>query len=304
MKNQKIIPHLWFNDEAEEAAEFYTSLFEGAGTGLKLPYGEAGKEIHKKEPGSVMSVEFELAGLTMVALNGGPLFSLTPAISLYVTCPDTTEVDALWQAFSREGEVLMPLGEYAWSKKYGWVKDKFGLTWQIAQGDIADAGRKIVPLLMYVSETGKAEEAINLYTSLFEDSEIVGILKYGVGEDQPEGTVKHAQFKLDGETFMAMDTHPKFANFGFTEAFSLLINCDKQEEIDHFWENLRKGGDPEAQVCGWLKDKYGLSWQVAPSVLNEMLKNPDADKVARVTNSFMKMKKLNISEITKAYHGE
>lgn len=304
MNNQKIIPHLWFNNEAEEAASFYTSLFEGSETGLSLPYGEAGKEIHQKEPGSVMSVEFELAGLKMVALNGGPLFSFTPAISLFVTCSEQEEVETLWKAFSQEGEILMPLGEYAWSKKYGWIKDKFGLSWQIALGDVKTSGRKIVPLLMYVSEKGKAEEAVNFYTSVFEDSEIVGIMKYGKGEEQPEGTVQHAQFKLNGETFMAMDTHPKFAAFGFTEAFSLLINCENQEEIDYFWEKLCMGGDPKAQVCGWLKDKYGVSWQVAPSVLNKMLEDPDAEKVARVTNCFMKMKKLNIAEITKAYNGD
>ena len=304
MKDQKIIPNLWFDHESEEAAEFYTSLFADSKIGTKIRYTDAGKEIHAQETGSVMTVEFELAGLKIVALNGGPLFKFTPAISFYVTCESEFEVDKLWNALLNGGQVLMPLEKYDWSEKYGWVQDKYGLSWQISLGKMEDVGQKVVPLLMYVNEKGRAEEAIKFYTSVFDDSEIVGILKYGPNEDQPEGNVMHAQFKLNGEVFMAMDTHPKYAEFNFSEAISLLIDCYSQEEIDHFWENLKEGGDPKAQVCGWLKDKYGLSWQVAPAILNEMMQDPDPAKVARVTDCFMKMKKMDINELQRVYNKE
>lgn len=305
MSKQKIIPNLWFDDQAEEAAQFYTSLFEHAGIGEILRYQKAGQDIHGKEEGSVMTVEFELEGLRIIGLNGGPQFKFTPAISFYVTLESEDEVDSLWNAFLEGGEVMMPLDKYEWSNKYGWIKDKFGLTWQIALGKLNEVHRqKVIPLLMYVTETGQAEEAVNLYTSLFKNSKIDGILKYGKDDEQPEGTVMHTQFSLDGEMFMAMDTNPKFADFTFNESISLLVDCENQDEIDHFWEKLSEGGDPKAQVCGWLKDKFGVSWQIVPKQLNEMLRDSDPNKVARVTDCFMKMKKLDLNELREVYLGE
>lgn len=297
---QKIIPHLWFDYQAEEAVNFYTSLFKNSKAGNISRYTEAGQEIHGQKAGQVMTVDFELGGYKMIALNAGPHFKFTPAISFYVTCESEAEVDRLWQKLSEGGTPLMPLDKYAWSEKYGWVQDRYGLTWQISLGKLDDVhGQKIVPSLMFVSEEGQAEEAINLYTSLFENSEITGILHYGPGEDQPEGSVMHAQFRLgNGEVFMAMDSSPEHAKFTFTEAISLLIQCETQEEIDHFW---KLSAVPEAEQCGWLKDKFGVSWQVSPTELHEMLLDPDTEKVEQVTDTFMQMKKLDIPKLREAY---
>jgi predicted 3-demethylubiquinone-9 3-methyltransferase (glyoxalase superfamily) len=247
--SQKIVPHLWFDDQAEKAVNFYTSLFEDSTIGSVSRYGEAGQEIHGQEAGTVMTVDFDLAGYKMIALNGGPQFSFTPAISFFVTCETEAEVDELWEKLSDGGTPMMPLDKYEWSEKYGWIQDRYGLTWQISLGKLEDVHRqKIVPSLMFVDEEGQAEEAVNLYTSLFNGSSITGLLRYGPGEDQPEGSVMHAQFLLNnGEVFMAMDSSPDHADFNFNEAVSLMIQCKNQEDIDHFWS---LSAVPEAEQCG------------------------------------------------------
>lgn len=299
----KIIPHLWFDNEAEEATEFYASLFNDSTIGNITRYTEEGQEIHGQEAGTVMTVDFKLSGQRFIALNGGPHFKFTPAISFYVTCKTADEVDTLWQKLSERGEILMPLDTYDWSEKYGWVQDKYGLSWQISLGKLEDVhGQKIVPSLMFVSEEGQAEEALNLYTSLFDDSSITGIMHYGPGEDQPEGSVMHAQFRLNnGEVFMAMDSSPDNADFTFSEAISFQIQCENQEEIDHFWS---LSDVPEAEQCGWLKDKFGVSWQVSPVQLSEMLNDPNAEKVKRVTNAFLQMKKFDVQKLQDVYEGK
>src|SRR5690625_34606 len=303
MTTQKIIPHLWFDNEAEEAARFYTSLFDYSDLGTITRYGKEGYDIHGQPEGNILTVEFTLAGQQFIALNGGPHFHFTPAISFYVTCETEEEVDNLWQRLSEGGTVMMPLDQYDWSKKYGWTADKYGLTWQISLGNLNDVHeQKIVPSLMFVSEKGVAEEAIRHYTSLFKDSSITGLLRYGEGEDQPQGTVQHAQFRLYGrEVFMAMDTAPKYADFTFNEAVSLLITCETQQEIDHLWEGLSAVSD--AEQCGWLKDKFGVSWQVAPAILNNMLQDPDSRKTERVTKAYLQMKKFDIAALQRAYDG-
>lgn len=300
---QRIVPHLWFADRAEEAARFYASLFDGSSVGATTRYGKAGFGIHGRPEGSVMTVEFELAGCDFIALNGGPVFEFTPAISFFVTCESEEEVDELWGGLSDGGGALLPLDRYPWSEKYGWVRDRYGLTWQVSLGDLEEVGRKIAPCLLFVGERhGRAEEAVTRYTAIFEDSEVTRIRRYGPDEEGPEGTVKHARFRLDGETFMAMDGAGEHG-FTFNEAVSLLVNCDSQEEVDRYWEELGRGGDPDARQCGWLKDEFGVSWQVSPTVLREMLLDPDPEKVARVTEAFLPMEKLEIPALEAAYRG-
>lgn len=301
---QKIIPHLWFDDQAEEAANFYTSLFDNSNIGTTTRYGKEGYEIHGQPEGKVMTVEFELAGHKFVGLNGGPHFTFTPAISFHVVCETEAELDELWEKFSEGGSVLMELDQYDWSEKYGWVQDRFGLSWQLSLGKLADVhGQKITPSLMYVSEGGQAEEAVEFYTSAFSGSRITGIHHYGPEEGQPEGSVAHAQFTLNNQVFMAMDSSPEHADFTFNEAISLLINCESQEELDYFWSVLTEGGDPKAQQCGWLKDQFGVSWQVHPAVLSEMLLDSDQEKVNRVTKAFLQMKKFDIQQLQEAFEG-
>lgn len=301
-QSQKIIPCLWFDSNAEEAANFYVSLFPASQIDKLLRYGTEGQEITGKQPGTVMTVEFELAGYRFTGLNGGPQFSFTPAISFWVQCETAAEVDALWARLTEGGNVFMPLDKYAWSEKYGWVQDKFGLTWQIGLGKLADVGQKITPFLMYVGpQHGRAEEALQLYTQVFTDSQIDGLRHYGTEAGDTAGTVMHAQFSLEREKFMALDGGVGHA-FNFTEAISLEIRCATQTEVDYFWEKLTADGG-EAGPCGWLKDKFGVSWQVVPTALYSFISDPNPVKVASVSRAMFQMQKLDIATLQQAYEG-
>jgi len=300
---QTIVPHLWFDGQAEEAVELYTSLFPDGQVRDVSRYAEAGQEVHGRPPGSVMSVDFELAGHRMTALNGGPHFRFTPAISFFVTVHEKDEVDRLWSALSEGGAALMPLDAYDWSPRYGWVQDRFGLSWQIAQGDPGDIGATIVPTLMFVTHEPVAEAAMRRYVGIFGDAEVGDVHRYPPGSPGPEGGVMHGRFRLAGQPFVAMDASAEMHDFGFTEAISLRVDCDGQDEIDHHWDALSEGGDPRAQQCGWLKDAFGVSWQVAPRELGAMLGDPDRERVERVTDAFLKMKKFDLAALRKAFEG-
>jgi predicted 3-demethylubiquinone-9 3-methyltransferase (glyoxalase superfamily) len=299
--HQKITPFLWFDQQAKEAAIFYTSLFENSSIEKTTYYTEEGQEVHGKDPESVMTVGFQLAHQQFAALNGGPHFKFTPAVSFFVNCKTAEEIDLLWEKLSAGGSVLMPLDKYPFSEKYGWLQDRYGLSWQLI---LADDAQKILPSFLFVGEqNGKAEEAINLYTSLFSESATGPISRYAAGEGGTEGTINYGRFTLAGQDFVAMDSsldHP----FTFNEALSFVVNCDSQEEIDHFWDKLSEGGDEKAQQCGWLKDKYGVSWQVVPAILAEMIADPDVEKSGRVMKAMMQMKKLDIHALENAYENE
>lgn len=249
----RIVPCLWFDDAAEEAARRYASLFPNSTIGRVTRYGEEGHEIHGRPAGSVMTVEFELDGYTILGLNGGPLFHLTPAISLFAMFETEAEIDAAWAALGDGGTVRMPLDAYDWSKRYGWVDDRYGVSWQLALGKRADIGQAIAPSLLFVGpQCGRAEEALEHYTAVFPGSRVEGILRHDGSGPETAGTVKHAQFYLGGETFMAMDSALPH-DFGLTEANSFLVVCESQDEIDHFWAAL--SAEPEAERCGWLSDR-------------------------------------------------
>ncbi|HEU0204256.1 MAG TPA: VOC family protein [Burkholderiaceae bacterium] len=161
--------------------------------------------------------------------------------------------------------------------------------------------RTITPCLWF---DGQAEEAANFYTGIFKNSKIVGVTRYtDAGQEVhggKPGSVMVVAFELDGQSFTALNGGPLFK---FNEAVSFQIHCRSQEEVDHYWSKLSAGGDPAAQQCGWLKDKFGLSWQVVPLVLLEMLNDRDAAKVRRVTEAMLRMKKLDIPALQRAYVG-
>ncbi len=161
--------------------------------------------------------------------------------------------------------------------------------------------QKITPCLWFDDQ---AEEAAKFYTAIFNNSKIVSITRYGeAGHEvhgRPVGTVMTVAFELDGHAFTALNGGPMFK---FNEAISFQVSCETQEELDYNWEKLSEGGDREAQQCGWLKDKYGASWQVIPNVLLEMLTNPDSKKSQRVMKSMLQMKKIDIEELKRAYDG-
>lgn len=304
MKNieQKIVSCLWFDTQADEAVKFYTSVFGNSKINSETRYPEAGLEIHQKEAGSIMTVAFELEGYHLLAMNGGPHFKFNPSFSLFVMCRDEAEINRLWNQLLEGGNVMMPLDAYDWSAGYGWLQDRYGLSWQLMLDDVEySPEQRICPLLFFTGAShGKAEEALNFYISVFEDSNIERIMKYEE-EDKNEyalGAVKHAQFKLRGETFMAMDSGME-NDFPFNEAISLMVMCKDQQEIDKYWEQLTAGGDPQAQQCGWLKDKFGISWQVTPAGMEELINNPDKEKANRAMEAMMKMKKINLEELKK-----
>lgn len=292
----KIIPNLWFDNQAEEAANFYVSVFKEGKVGNILHYTEVGKEIHGQEPGSVMTVDFELFGQQFSGLNGGPVFKFTPAISFMLNCESKEEVDEFWQGLSQDSnKILMPLDKYDFSERYGWLEDKFGVSWQI--GLFENSGeQKITPSLMFAGEkVGKAEEAINYYASVFKNAKVGSIFRYGPGQEpDEEDSVMYSEVTLEGQKFAAMDSAREH-DFTFSEAISFIINCDTQEEVDYYWGKL--SAVPESEQCGWVKDKFGVSWQIVPTRLNELLALPDEEKAKRVFAKMLKMKKLNIAEL-------
>ncbi len=165
--------------------------------------------------------------------------------------------------------------------------------------------QKISPCLWF---DRNAEEAVTFYTSVFSErdssknSAIGRISRYGKAgyetHKMPEGTAMTVEFSLQGQTFLALNGGPIFK---FNEAISFIINCDTQEEVDYYWNRLSEGGDEKSQVCGWLKDKFGLSWQVVPKILSELLRDPDPAKAERVMNAMLQMKKIKIEDLKKAY---
>lgn len=301
-KSQLIVPCLWFDTQAEEAANLYTSLFANSSIGKKLYYGEEGQDITEKQPGAVMTVNFDLSGYSITALNGGPQFKITPAISFFVTCASEAELDKIWAGLIEGGFALMALDKYPWSEKFGWVQDRFGVNWQLMMGKFANPAQQIAPCLMYVgAQAGKAEEAINLYIQTIPGSKVHFMDRYKAGEGDSEGTIKHAQFELAQQMFVAMDSGLGHA-FSFNEGFSLQIMCENQAEIDAYWEKLTADGG-EAGPCGWLKDKFGVSWQVTPTVLYDMLHDPDTVKSQRAIKAMFQMSKFDIATLQKAYDG-
>ena len=290
---QTITPHLWFDKEAKEAAELYTSIFKHS----KI---KTVATLHNTPSGSVDLLTIELMGQEFRLISAGPLFKFTPAVSFLVACDTKNEVDALWNELSKGGSALMELGEYPFSERYGWTQDRYGLSWQVMFMGDRKIEQKITPTLMFVGEQcGKAEDAIKFYGSVFHDAKIDHILRYGK-DDKPdkEGTIKHAGVSLEGEHFAVMDS-ARAHNCTFNEAISFMVHCNTQEEIDYFWSKL--SAEPKAEQCGWLKDKFGLSWQIVPTVMDEMLQDKNEKKLARVTEAFLKMKKFDIAKLKEAY---
>ena len=300
---QKIIPHFWFDKEAKKAAAFYTSLFSNS----KVTNTTT---ITGTPSGDCDIVSFELQGQSFMAISAGPYFKFTPAISLMVNFDLSQDKDAakrideVWAKLSEGGKVMMEIGEYPFSKRYGWVADKYGLSWQLILTNPEGEERPlIVPSMLFVDKKyGKAEEASNFYLSVFKDSKRGTLAQYPANsEPNKEGTVMFTDFKLADTWFAAMDGGGEH-NFDFNEAVSFIVNCDTQEEIDYYWGKL--SAVPESEQCGWLKDKYGVSWQIAPAAMNKMMTSGSKEQIVRVTQAFLKMKKFDIKTLQDAYEGK
>jgi len=275
-----IYPCIWFNSQSKEAATFYCSLFSNSKIVADTP----------------MVTTFELAGELFMGLNGGPVFQINPSISMFVNCSSSEEVEMLNAKLTKEGSSLMAVGEYPWSKKYAWVKDKFGLTWQLMLNEVPAGTPKITPLFLFSNKQfGRAKQAIQFYTSIFPNSKTLDLQLYGTDDAQVEGNLKFGNFTLNNKLFAAMDG-PGNHNFEFNEGLSFVVNCDTQEEIDFYWGKLTEGG--LESNCGWLKDKFGVSWQIVPTMLGKLMQ--DKEKAPRVMQAFMKMKKFDIEKLLNA----
>ena len=294
-----IIPCIWFDDQAEPAAAFYTRIFPRGRITAVSHYPASSDNPSGKPRGSVLTVEFEIAGQRFTALNGGALFVLNPSISFFVNVETAEEAEAIFGALSEGGTALMPIGTYPWSERYGWVKDRFGVTWQV-MATPAPIAATIVPCLMFSdARHGQAEAAMRAYVEVFPGSRMERVERYAAGEG-PEGTVKHGRFVVNGQQMVAMDSHVSHG-FGFNEALSLQVMCRDQAEVDRMWKALGEGG--EHSVCGWLKDRFGVSWQVVPANVSKWFASDDVAARDRAFAAMMKMKKPDIAALDRAFAG-
>ena len=299
---QKIIPHLWFDKEAREAAEFYTSTFPDSKVANL-------STLHNTPSGDCDIVSFELWGYRLMGISAGPLFKFNPSISLMVNFDPAqekgakTRIDKLWEKLSAGGNILMPLDKYPFSERYGWVQDRYGLSWQLILTNPEGEKRPmIIPFFLFVGDVyGRAEEASDFYLSIFKRSKRGAIARYGAGQaPDREGAVMFTDFMLEDQWFAAMESAHEH-KFKFNEAISLMVNCDTQDEIDYYWEKL--SAVPEAEQCGWLKDKFGVSWQIVPAEMDKMMRDGSPVQIAHVTQAFLKMKKFDLAELRKAFQG-
>jgi predicted 3-demethylubiquinone-9 3-methyltransferase (glyoxalase superfamily) len=236
-------------------------------------------------------VNFELWGKKFMGLNGGPIFKVNPSISIFVTCKTVEQTDEIYNGLADGGEPLMAIGKYDWSERYGWIKDKYGVTWQIMLG----TEEKICPSLLFVGDKfGRAEEAIKFYTGIFDNSTI-DVLKHYPEQTPFAGKVLFSESKLNQYNLIAMDGPGNHA-YTFNEALSFVVTCQTQEEIDYYWNKFTKDG--EESRCGWLKDKFGVSWQIVPAILGELMM--DKEKAPRVMQAFMQMIKFDIEKLKQA----
>ena len=289
-----IVPCLWLDDQAERAADFYTKLFPAGRVSSMSHYPESVDSPTGKPPGSVLTVELELAGQRFTLLNGGPQFTINPSISFFVYVDAPSEADRLFGALSEGGSVLMPLGEYPWSKRYGWVQDRFGVTWQVSAGRPAGDATIVSCFMFTDAERGNAEQAISTWTRIFPDARAGAVDDYGNG-------AALRRFELAGQQLAALDS-PGAHAFSFNEAVSIQVMCADQKEIDRYWSALSEGG--EEGPCGWLKDRFGVSWQVVPAELAKWLTSKDVAARERAFAAVMRMKKLDIAAIEAAYAGK
>lgn len=285
--NNTLFPCLWFDGNGNEAAHFYTNLFGGS--------------IEVDTP---TVINLDLFGQRVMILNAGPQFIKNASISFTIICHSTQETQRYWDAMLEEGTALMPLQKYPWSDLYGWIRDKYGVTWQLYFGDTPENAQRLIPNLMFMHENnGKTKKAMEFYTRIFPNSKIGSILEYkngGENTNDPPEHVQHADFELSGSTFFCMDTsidHP----FNFNEAISIVKLTENQTETDYLWNALNADGGQEG-ICGWLKDQFGVSWQIVPKKLIELMNDMDhPEKVQNVIQAMMGMRKIDIQVIEAAH---
>lgn len=288
---QRITPNIWCDGTADEARDFYLEAFAGLGAELVQhnTYPVEGLlDFQRPLAGKTLTNEISLGGFRFILVNAGDEFRPNPSISFFVNFDPSLmerpgeQLSALWGRLVEGGRILIDLGEYDHSPKYGWVEDRYGVSWQLMLTDPAGQPRPIIiPQLMF-GETaqGRAAEAVDLYTGVFGDAEAGNVVRYP-GSDE----IMFSDFRLMGQWFSAMDSAVP-QDFSFTEGVSLMVQVDGQEEIDRLWSVLAQ----QEQPCGWCTDRFGVSWQIVPSNLGELMQK------AGGYESLMGMSKIVIND--------
>ncbi|WP_417554944.1 VOC family protein [Microbacterium sp.] len=290
---QKIVPNLWFDGGAGEAGEFYATALPRTKANIAMRYPQEVPEFQKGLEGRPLVVDVDVDGFRFTLINSDDTFHPTPAISfilnfdplLFSGSAEAARValDATWEALSDGGTALMELGEYPFSPHYGWVQDRYGVSWQLMLTNPQGEPRPfVIPQLMFANDVeGRAAEAAEFYTSLFDDAGLGTVIP------RPAGGVMFGEFRVGEQWFSMMDSDIAH-EFGFTPGVSLEARCADQAEIDRLWEAL--SAVPDAEQCGWLVDRFGVSWQVVPENVGELLKRPGA------YGRMLGMKKLVIAD--------
>ncbi|MDG3207085.1 VOC family protein [Streptococcus suis] len=285
---QPIIPHLWYDTEAKEAVAFYVDLFGG---NVDWTY-----TITDTPSGDSDLIQFQLGDMTLAAISAGPYFTLNESMSLMVNVADKDEVTRLYQALSEGGRILMPLGEYPFSPYYVWLEDRFGLSWQLSYAPDLDKPYQFdICLLFSQEQVGLAQPMLDYYKDKLPQASVGQLSYYGEGEAAVEAAkLNYAELLVAGQKMIVMD-HGYGGVASFNEAFSFMVYVDSQEEAESWYEKV--SAVPEAGICGWAKDQFGISWQIVPRILMEAYDTANPEKVKAVNAAVMTMKRLDIAAI-------
>ncbi|MFO8149738.1 MAG: VOC family protein [Trueperaceae bacterium] len=299
MAADRIVPCIWLDDQAEAAASFYLAAFPDGRVDAVARYPRSGENPSNQPPGSVLTVDLTLAGQRFTLLNGGPNFKPNPSVSFHVHLPDAAAVDALYAPLGEGGMDLMPLDAYPWSPRFAWLQDRFGVSWQLmARGDATRL--TVVPALMFAGpHHGRAREAVAAYAAALPGSRVRRVEDFAEGEGGEVGTVKQAALELMGQPFAAMDGGLGHA-FGFDEGVSLQVMCVDQAEVDRIATALAADGGEEGP-CGWLRDRFGVWWQVVPEAVGTWMASDDEAARDRVFHALLQMRRLDLAALERAF---
>ena len=285
---QTIIPHLWYDTEAKEAAELYVDLFGG-----KIDWNYT---ITDTPSGHAGLIQFQLGDMTLAAISAGPYFKLNESMSLMVNVASRDDVRRLYEALSDGGRVLMPLAEYPFSPYYVWLEDRFGLSWQLSYAPDLDKPYQFeICLLFSQDQVGLAQPILDYYKDKLPQARLGRLSYYGEGEAAVAAAkLNYAELFIGDQKIIAMD-HGYGGVASFNEAFSLMVYVDSQEEADSWYETVSAA--PEAEICGWAKDQFGISWQIVPRILMEAYDSASPEQIKAVNAALMTMKRLDIASI-------
>ncbi|UYQ76137.1 VOC family protein [Glutamicibacter sp. JL.03c] len=289
---QKLTVNLWMQGTAEEAGEFYAAALPEATSEIESRYPTEGLlDFQQPFAGKALTVSVRVRGTKITLINAGGEFTPNASISMILSfnSDERDVLDATWAALSESGNVLMPLDAYPFSTRYGWVSDKYGVSWQLMESTepVQDAARVMPSLMFGGAAQNRAAEAIAYYSEVL-GAKLDSSFPYGQATEVATAeSLMFAQFSLDDDLVAAMDSGVA-QDFSFTPGVSLEWPCEGQEEIDRVWEAL--SAVPEAEACGWLTDKFGVSWQIVPSNMGELMERPGAFE------HMLGMKKLVIND--------